>query len=174
MAIKVILDEFQKAEVPQVPGTSLAGREVEARIESLLIRINRCFVEEIFPGIFEMENDLNQMGYWNQINIGRSAAPDTGKPNIKDLTFFFYPEKVEDVSGYQRVQEVAYKAAISATGDLRNIRFSHSLPRKIPPTVEQEERIVPVEKVDAQAVDLFLEKFILGALEIYRSDRSLR
>lgn len=174
MAIKEILDEFQKTEIPQRSEVAAADREVEARIESLLIRINRCFVEEIFPGIFEMENDLNQMGFWNQISIGRSAAPDSGKPNIKDLTFFFYPEKIEDVPGYQRVQEVAYKASISATGDLRNIRFSHALPRKIPPTVEQEERIVPVDKVNARTVDLFLEKFILGALEIYRSDRSLR
>lgn len=173
MTIKDILNEFQETIPAPVPPATQPGREVEARIESLLIKINRCFVEEIFPGIFEMEHDLNQMGFWNQINIGRSSAPESGKPNIKDLTFFFYPEKVADVAGYQRVLEKAYKATIAATGDLRNIRFSIFLPRRIPPTLEREERVVPVEKVSSQEVDRFIEKFILGALESHRSDHSL-
>jgi hypothetical protein len=174
MSIKDILHRFQVDDDLALKASQSEVREQGSRIEPLLIKINRCFVEQIFPGIFEMENDLNQMGFWNQINMGRSAAPGTGKPNIKDVTFCFYPERIDTVEGYGRVLDLAYRTSISATGDLRHIRFSVFFPKGSPTNLEHGERVVAVEKVDANEVDRFIESFILGALEIHRSDRSIK
>ena len=174
MSIKKILDEFSRGE-PEHPHRAGGDRDDEtARIERLQRRLNACFADIILPAVFDVESDLNQAGYWNRLSIGQSTSPASGKPDIKDVSLFFYPERTDRFSYDPATIDTTYKAHIRASGNLREIIFSIHFPQRIPPVVEFDDESLNVEVIDATRVDLFLEKFVKGALDAYNSDRMLR
>lgn len=175
MTVKDILNEFSKNH--KLPKDSLSRDDEiteQDKIASRLNRLNKCFVEVILPAVFDVENDLNQAGYWNQLNIGQSTSLETGKPNIKAASIFFYPEQTESFSYEPQKIDATYKAHITASGNLREIIFSIQFPKKIPPMVEIDDIILAVDDIDATNINEFLERYILGALDAYNSDRILR
>ena len=173
MTIKDILKEFSEGEEKLKRKKQKDEKKVQGEIESLLAKLNRCFVEVILPSVFQVENDLNQMGLWNQLNVGQSTSLASGKPNIKNVTLIFYPEKTQALSADNRIMASAYKAQFTPSGGLRNITFSIAYPKRIPPVVEVKDETLPIEEIDKAKVDSFLEKFILNALDVYKSDRML-
>jgi hypothetical protein len=175
MTVKDILNEFSKSQ--KIPKDSVSRddeKKEQDEIASRLKRLNKCFVEVILPAIFDVENDLNQAGYWNQLNIGQTTSPETGKPNIKAASIFFYPEQTESFSYEPQKIDATYKAHIAASGNLREIIFSIQFPKRIPPMVEIDDVIMAVEDIDVANVNGFLERYIMGALDAYNSDRILR
>ena len=75
MTIKDILDGFSRDDKDVINKLSEKEERVKLEIETLLVRLNRCFTEIILPAVFDVENDLNQAGYWNQLNIGQVSTP---------------------------------------------------------------------------------------------------
>jgi len=174
MKIKKILDEFS---APREAGKKDPAAEelaVRKEIEALALRLNRCFTEVILPAVFDVESDLNQFGYWNQLNIGQSTSLQSGKPNIKEVSLSFYPSREPSAVPEPYRDEAVYQARIAASGNLRQLHFSLRFPKRIPPTVESDEDIVPVDRVDQALVDGFLERFVKEALDAFNSDRMLR
>ena len=145
-----------------------------AKIEARMIRLNRCFVEKILPGVFAVENDLNQAGYWNELKIGRSSGLSSGKPNIREVSFFFFPEKTRSLSYRQDASQRVYRADIRADGDFRKINFAIRFPQRLSRLEEIDAISLTVEEIDQSAVDDFLERFVKGAIEAYASDQLLR
>ena len=173
MTLKDLLKEFSEGEEKLKKRKREDEQKVQAEIESLMAKLNRCFVEVILPSVFHVEKDLNQMGLWNQLNIGQSTSLASGKPNIKKVTLIFYPEKIQVLEDDARIMASAYKAQFIPSGDLRTITFSIEYPKRIPSMVEVKDETLPIEAIDKNRVDAFLEKFILNALDIYKSDRML-
>lgn len=171
MKIKELLEEFSGRPEAAPTAEELA---VRAKIEALAVRVSKCFTEVILPAVFDVENDLNQAGYWNQLNIGQSTSPQSGKPNVKEVALSFYPEKPEASKAQPRRGEAVYQARIAAAGNLRDLRFSLRFPKRIPPAIETADEIVAVDKIDSARVDAFLERFIKEALDAYNSDQMLR
>ncbi len=174
MTIKDILDGFSRDDKDVINKLSEKEERVKLEIETLLVRLNRCFTEIILPAVFDVENDLNQAGYWNQLNIGQSTSQTSGKPNIREVSLFFYPEHTESFSYDPKKIDTTYKAYITATGNLRKITFSIHFPKRIPPVVEIDDVTLKTEEIDTSRVNDFLENFIKGALDTYNSDRMLR
>jgi hypothetical protein len=145
-----------------------------ARLEARMIRLNRCFVEQILPGVFEVENDLNRAGYWNELKIGQSTSLSSGKPNIKEVSFRFFPEKSRNLSYRPDAGERVYGADIRADPDFRKVNFSIRFPQRLSRLAEIESITLKVEEIDKAAVDDFLERFVKGAIEAYSSDQLLR
>lgn len=145
-----------------------------ARVEARMVRLNRCFVEQILPGIFAVENDLTRAGYWNELKIGQSTSLSSGKPNIKEVSFLFFPEKTRSLSYRQDAGDRVYRADIRADGDFRKVNFSIRFPQRLSRLVENESVTLKVEEIDKSAVDDFLERFVKGAIEAYSSDQFLR
>ena len=172
MMIKDILSDFTTQD-SRVSITE-ASQQIKQQLEALLVKMNRCFVETILPSVFEVENDLNQIGYWNQLNIGQSTSLESGKPNIKEVTLFFFPEKSEQLPVRLRTIDTTYRSIFAGSRDLRNITFTFQIPKRIPPTVENETVTHAVDRIDTAAVDTFLEQFVKDALAAYNSDRMLR
>ena len=174
MTVKKILSEFSKAAAEMKPAAPDEMETVKATIEGLVVALNRCFVAVILPSVFEIERDLHQAGFWNQLNIGQSTSLSSGKPNIKDVTFYFYPEKTDAVAAHRKLTDSAYRAVFRPTRDMRKIEFTIFFPKKIPPVGETETTIHRVETIDTATVDRFLEKFVKGTLDAYTSDRMFR
>jgi hypothetical protein len=174
MSIKKIIDEFSKNEPGQRQRTSGDGGPEAAKIEKLQRLLNACFADIILPAVFDVENDLNQAGYWNRLNIGQSTSPTSGKPDIKEVSLFFYPERTDRFSYDPAKIDTSYKAHIRASGNLREIAFSIQFPQRIPPAVAIDDEILKVAVIDADRVNRFLEIFVQGALDAYNSDRMLR
>ena len=172
MTIKEILSKYITDASQRL--SSDLSKSVTQPHEKLLIRLNRCFVETILPAVFEVENDLNEIGCWNQVDIGQSTSMESGKPNIKDVTLYFYPEKSEQLPARHRTIDTTYRAIISTSRDFRKISFTYHIPKRIPKTVESENNIYTVDQIDTTVVDAFLENFIRGAMDAYNSDRMLR
>ena len=171
MTVKDILNEFSKSQkIPKDSGNRDDINKAQDKIASRLNKLNRCFAEVILPAVFNVENDLNEGGYWNQLNIGQSTSQETGKPNIKSASIFFYPEQTESLFYKPPKIDVTYQAHITASGNLREIIFSIQYPQKIPPMVEIDDIILAVEDIDAAKVNSFLVSFIMGALDAYKSD----
>ena len=68
----------------------------------------------------------------------------------------------------------SYKAVFRASNDFRKIIFALRYPKRLPPVEEALEKGYGIGEIDRQLVDGFLEKFILGAVDVYQSDRVLR
>lgn len=149
-------------------------KSTRAEVEKRLVRMNKCFVEQILPGIFEVEGDLSHAGYWNEVKVGQDTSSTMGKPNIKEVRFWFFPEKNAALSYHSDVGKRVYRAEIRASGDLRKVDFSIRFPQRLSPLAEVEDFTLPVEQIDRSAVDDFLEKFVKGAVEAYASDHLLR
>jgi hypothetical protein len=148
------------------------SENVRAEIEKLSVRLSRCFVETILPSVFAVENDLNQMGFWNQVNIGQSTSLSSGLPNVREVTFHFLP--IKDLSFRPKTLDATYRAVFRSTPDMRKIVYALFYPKRMPPTLETEEKRYAIEKVDKTLVDTLLEEFIKGAVDAYASDRILR
>lgn len=174
MSTKDILERFNKQKKETTDKMNEEEKKISAEIEGLLIKLNRCFVDVILPGIFEVENDLNEAGYWNQVNIGQSTSLESGKPNIKEVTCYFFPEKTRDLPYDQKNLDIAYQARIIASGGLRQITFSIQFPQRLSKVVETDDISLPIENINKKTVDDFLEKFVKGAIDSYMSDRVLR
>jgi len=174
MKIKELLDEFSGRRGTAAKAPTEEELAVRAEIEKRAVRINRRFTEVILPAVFDVENDLNQAGYWNQLNIGQSTSLQSGKPNIKEVTLAFHPEKADAPALPSRKEESLYQARIAASGNLRELRFALRFPKRMPPSVETADEIVAVENVEPSRVDAFLERFIKEALDAYNSDQMLR
>lgn len=174
MKIKELLEEFSGSKDASEAAPTSEERAVRAKIEALAVRVNRCFTEVILPAVFDVENDLNQAGYWNQLNIGQSTSLQSGKPNIKEVSLAFYPEKSATPGPMPVRDETVYQARIAASGNLREIQFSLRFPKRIPPSVETADEIVAVDEVDQTRVDAFLERFVKEALDAFNSDQMLR
>jgi len=147
------------------------GEKVKAEIEKLGVRLSRCFVEMVLPSVFAVENDLNQMGFWNQVNIGQSTSLSSGKPNVREVTFYFFP--IKEPTFRPKALETVYRAVFRSTPDQRKITFALAFPKRIPPVTEAAERTYPIEKITKKLVDDLLEEFIKGAVDAYGSDRIL-
>ncbi len=153
---------------------SAEDRQAAEHVKALQIRINTCFVAVILPAVFDVENDLHQAGYWNRLDIDQTTTPGTGKPDIKKVSVFFYPENTDSFSHSPGKIDATYQAHIFAAGNLRDIVFSIRFPKRIPPLVEIDDLIIAAEDTDPQIVNGFLERFVKGALDAYNSDRMLR
>ncbi len=151
--------------------TEDGGARQEA--EKRLVRLNKCFVEQILPEIFAVEGDLSRAGYWNEVKVARRDASSSGKPDIKEVSFRFFPEKTSALSYHADAGRRVYRADIRASGDLRKVSFSIRFPLRLAPLAEIEDFTLKVEEIDKQTVDDFLERFVKGAIEAYTSDRLL-
>lgn len=176
MTIKDLIGDLAGGQ--EMPGEPLRENSdadrIGREIERLLVRLNRCFTETILPSVFETERDLHQAGFWNQLNIGQSTSLSSGKPNIREVTFYFYPERVRDVRRHRNITDAAYRAVFKPTGDMRKIRFSIHFPKKMSSRADTEENIRRIEEIDSSIVDDFLERFVKGAVGAYTSDRMFR
>jgi hypothetical protein len=173
MSVKDILNELAEQgrirPEPDASGDAQLHRTLEAR----LVKLNRCFVETILPGVFEVESDLTQAGFWNQVSIGQSRALSSDKPNIKAVTFYFWPEKSPTLPPYQK-PEGTYQALFRPSGDMRQITFAIRFPQRLAQKDEIEDRKFDLSQIDTRRVNDFLERFVKGAIDAYSSDRILR
>ena len=174
MGVKEMLKRFEGKQQESKTVEGKGDEAVRADIEARMIRLNKSFVETILPGIFEVESDLNQAGYWNQFNIGQATSLSSGKPNIKSAELVFWPERVGIGADEAKLRESAYKAKITASGSLRKIEFRIEFPKRIPPGTEIREKVYGIDEIDTDRINAFLENFVHGALEAYTSDRMLR
>ena len=149
-------------------------KTARSEVEKRMSRLNKCFVEQILPEIFEVEADLSRAGYWNEVKVGQTDPSSSGKPNIKEVRFCFFPEKTAALSYHADAQKRVYCAEIRASGDLRKVSFSIRFPQRLAPLAEIEDVALKVEEIGRSTVDDFLEKFVKGAIEAYASDRLLR
>lgn len=145
--------------------------KVRAEIEKLSLNLSRCFVETVLPSVFAVENDLNQMGFWNQVNIGQSTSLSSGKPVVKEVSFYFFP--VKDPAFRPKSLHATYRAVFRCTPDQRKIVFSLFYPKRMPPVSETSETVFTLEKITKERVDSLLEQFIKEAVDAYGSDRIL-
>jgi hypothetical protein len=173
MSIKTVLDDFSKNEEERIQRMQADEERARTDIEAMQERLTQCFEKIILPGIYSVENDLVQAGYWHRIQITQSTSPETGRQHVRDVMFYFYPEKTQNPIYSQKVMDVAYKTVISATSDSRKISFAIHFPRRLPPVIETDETLHRPETITQNTVDRFLEKFIKGAIDVYQSDRVL-
>jgi len=174
MAVKEILDEFARNETQGERRRRDGEATTQAEVEERLRRITRCFQELILPAVLSTESDLQQAGFWHKVSIGQSTSRESGATHVRDLSFHFYPERAVTPDFTTKTLEKAYKASVVSSGDLRKITFTLRFPKRLPPVVELDETVLTVEEIDRRAVDAFLEKFIKGAIDAWRSDRVLR
>jgi len=174
MTVKDILEDFSKKTGEPVGQTGGIPGQIDTEIETLKIKLNRCFVEIILPSVFATERDLHEGGFWNQLNIGQSTSLSSGKPNIKEVTIYFHPERTLGVSSHHNMATAAHKAQFRPTGDMRKIEFSIHFPKTILPMAETESAVHDIDDIHTPVVDLFLERFVKGAVEVYTSDRIFR
>jgi hypothetical protein len=171
MTIRDALQDLAGQPAKDVNDQDAENEQVRAEIEKLSLNISRCFVETVLPSVFAVENDLNQMGFWNQVNIGQSTSLASGKPNVREVSFYFFP--VKDLSFRPKSLEATYRALFRSTPDQRKIVFRLFYPKRMPPVTEAAERIYPIEKITKKLVDNLLEEFVKGAVDAYGSDRIL-
>ncbi len=169
MKIKEILNDFSDYSKEAKSSESKKRRHVE----ELLVQVNKCFVEIILPSIFEVQEDLQQAGFWNQLNVGQSSVLDSGKPNIRNAELFFYPERIQQLPFKTAALEKTYRASFEPTADLRKITMQIHFPQRLSPIEDDRSQIVPIEEVNTPMVDRFMEEFIIGSIELYKSDRVL-
>jgi len=174
MTVKTILSDFMQTEPQPGAADQKVQQQIRAEIEDLMIKLNRCFVEVILPSVFETERDLHQAGYWNHLNIGQSTSLSSGKPNIREVTLYFFPERLSMETDHQRLIDSAYRAVFTPTRDMRKIDFSIHFSKKIPQLSAGEQSVHRVETIHTAQVDRFLERFVKGAVDAYASDRMFR
>ena len=171
MTVKKILKDFLATE--ESPDTTVQDK-IRAEIEALMIKLNRCFVAVILPSVFGTEKDLHQAGYWNQLNIGQSTSLSSGKPNIREVTLYFFPERLSLDPDHRRLMDAAYRAVFKPTRDMRKIEFSIPFSQQYPPLAENERGVHRVETIDTAPVGAFLERFVKGSVDAHSSNRMFR
>ena len=171
MTVREVLDDFKKREEKNRPRD--LDEETENKIEERRRQITRCFEEIILPGVRSVERDLQGFGFWHRIDVRQVTSPVSGEPHIREVAFRFFPEKFQTMYHSERVFNAAYKAFFRSSGDFRKITFLIHFPQRLPNAVEVEEKIYPVDEIDRETLDAFLERFIRGGLDAYGSDRVL-
>jgi len=173
MTIKEILDDYKQKEEQEKKHWKELQEQTAQQIEARIERLNRCFEEVILPSVREVEKDLQGFGLWHKIHVGQTTSPNTGRQNIQDVAFYFYPEKFQTNYHRQRLVDASYKAFFRPSGDYRKVALIIRFPQRLPQTVEMDEEVHKVEDLVKVQVDGFLERFIKGALDAYKSDRLL-
>lgn len=173
MAIKKILEDFAKKDQEHKLKLQQEEKDTRMEIEQRIQGVSHCFETVILPGVYSVENDLQQGQYWYKITISQLVAYETTKSCIREVLFYFYPERTQNPIYTQKALDNAYKAYFTVTGDYRAITFSIHSPRKLPPVIEKVEAIHAVSNITKALVDAFLERFIKGSIEAYLSDRVL-
>ncbi len=172
MSIQSILQDFCKEQPGEVD-----SRQLEAEIQKQLLerrdRLTHIFETVILPSVYSVERDLQQMGFWHVLQLQQTSTENSPKPHIVGVLFFFYPEKIPTDQYNPRMLEAAYRADIFCTEDFRKIMMTLAFPVRFPPRVDIEEKLFLPEEMTTKVVDDFLESFIKGAIDVYRSDRTL-
>ncbi len=169
MTVKKILEDFSPRD--HTPEDGPGGRR--QHLESLLVRINKCFVDVILPSVFAVQEDLQQAGFWNQLNVGQSSVLSSGKPNIRNVELYFFPERIQQLPFETSALERTYRASFEPSADLRKISMQIRFPQRLSPVREDQIRLAAVEEINTGMVDSFLEEFILGSIDVYKSDHFL-
>ena len=138
MTIKTVLDDFAKNGDERIQRMQVEEKLARANIEAMQEKLTQSFEKTILPGVYAVENDLIQAGYWHRIQITQSTSPESGRQHIRDVMFCFYPEKTQSPAYTQKMLDAAYKAIISTTSDSRKISFAIQFPRRLPPIIETE------------------------------------
>ncbi len=172
MSVKSILQDFSKEKAEEVDSRHLEA-EIQKRLLERRDRLTHIFETVILPSVYSVERDLQQMGFWHVLQLQQTSTESGQKPHIVGVLFFFYPEKIPTDQYNPRMLEAAYRADIFCTEDFRKIMMTLSFPVRFPPRVDIEEKLFLPEEVTTEAVDDFLESFIKGAIDVYRSDRTL-
>ncbi len=173
MGISKILKTFEEKQTSP-DGHAQPDQAVETEIRALRKKVTACFSRYILPAIYDVERDLQQAGYWNQINIAQSSHASSDTPFLKSAALSFIPERVSSTADERLLLKRAYQSLFAATGDLRKIEFSFRFPERLTNVVEEKRETHLVEDIRQAVVDAFLEAFIIGALDAYQSDRILR
>jgi hypothetical protein len=171
MTVKEILDEFKQREDQEQSRWEESRQKTERQLEERIEKMNRCFEQTILPAVRQVEADLQNFGLWHKIHVGQSTSKNTGKQNIPEVEFYFFPEKFRTTYHRQRLVDAAYKAFFRASGDHRKVTFAIRFPQRLPQKVDIDEESYTVEEIDKKRVDVFLERFVKGALDAYQSDR---
>lgn len=173
MTVREILNDFRKREEEQKDRVNDREGETEHKLEARRQRMTRCFEEIILPGVRSVERDLRGFGFWHRIDVRQVTSPTSGTPHVREVAFRFFPEKFQTTYHSERVFNAAYKAFFRSSGDFRKINFSIHFPQRLPNAVEIDETAYPVDEIDRETLDAFLEKFVRGGLDAYSSDRVL-
>ena len=173
MSVKEILDDFKQGQEQGQSRWDTLQQETERQLDERIEKMNRCFEQTILPAVREVEADLQGFGLWHKIHVGQSTSPSTGKQNIPEVEFYFFPEKSGTTYHRQRLVDASYKAFFRASGDHRKVTFAFRSPQRLPQKVDIDEESYTVEEVDKKRVNDFLERFVKGALDAYQSDRLL-
>ncbi len=173
MAIKEILEDFAQKEQQLKIKLQQEEEGTRKETEQRILEVTSCFETVILPAVYSVETDLQQGQYWYKITISQIVADETDKPCIREVFFYFYPERTVNPIYTQKALDNAYKGSFTVSGDYRSLSFSMHFPRKLPPITEKEETIHLVRDITKAIVDIFLEKFIKGSIEAYLSDRVL-
>ncbi|MGD8366770.1 MAG: hypothetical protein PVG78_03930 [Desulfobacterales bacterium] len=173
MSVKEILDEFKSRQEQEKSRREKLQQDTARQLEARIEGINQCFENVILPAVRDVERDLQNFGYWHKIHVGQTTSQASGKQNISEVEFLFFPEKFQATYHRQRLVDSAYKAYFSASGDHRKVTFAIRFPQRLPQKVDINEESYPVEEVEKKRVNAFLERFVKGALDVYQSDRLL-
>lgn len=172
MSVQTILQDFSQKDKKE-PAIAEMEAEIERQLKKRRDRLSQVFEDIILPSVYSVERDLQQGGYWHVLQLQQTSVEVDHKPNIIGVLFFFYPEKYTTDQYSPRMLEVAYRAEIFCTEDFRKIALTITFPIRFPPKMEVKEQLLLPEEVTADRIDAFLEEFIKGAIDVYRSDRSL-
>lgn len=172
MSVQSILQDFSQGKAEQAN-----SRQVEAEIQKQLLlrrdRLTHVFETVILPSVYSVERDLQQTGFWHVLQLQQASTEGCEKPHIVGVLFFFYPEKIPTNRYNPKMLEAAYRADMFCTEDFRKIMMTIAFPVRFPPRIDIEEKRFLPEEVTTEIVDDFLESFIKGAIDVYRSDRAL-
>jgi hypothetical protein len=171
MTIKDILNDFDGGNKAEGRPRETLREETERQLEARIDKMNRCFEEKILPVVRAVEKDIQGFGLWHKIHVGQTTSRQTGKQNISEVEFYFFPEKFGTSYHRQRLLDAAYKAFFRASGDHRSVTFSLRFPQRLPQQVAFDEENHRIDEIDKKQVEAFLERFVKGALEAYQSDR---
>jgi len=172
MSVKSILQDFSQGKTEQAD-----AKQLEAEIQKQLLerrdRLTHVFETVILPSVYSVERDLQQAGFWHVLQLQQTSTEEGEKPHIVGVLFFFYPEKIPTDQYNPKMLEAAYRADIFCTEDFRKIMMTLAFPVRFPPRMDIEEKLFLPEEVTTEMIDDFLESFIKGAIDVYRSDRTL-
>lgn len=172
MSVQTILQDFSREDKEEREISAMEA-EIELQLQQRRGRLTQIFEEMILPSVYSVERDLQQAGYWHVLQLQQTGGGEDAKPNIIGVLFFFYPEKFSTNQYSPKMLDAAYRAEIFCTEDFRKISLTLAFPTHFPPKVEVTEKLLLPEKVTTARIDAFLEDFIKGAIDTYRSDRTL-
>lgn len=172
MSVQTILQDFSREDQEGHTITEMEA-EIDQQLRKRRDQLTQVFEETILPSVYSVERDLQQAGYWHVLQLQQTGAEGDAKPNIVGVLFFFYPEKYSTDQYNPRMLDAAYRAEIFCSEDFRKISLAIAFPIRFPPKMEVTEKLLLPEEVTTDRIDAFLEDFVKGAIDAYRSDRTL-